>query len=105
MNWLDHIFIYIRACSFLDWKGAGGTVCGLRKVSSCPLCASVFVHMYIWWLNHSDVRRCEYKGDPRLSRICCDALEVQDVGGAGDVRWWKSYDWGVRTSAKQNEAC
>jgi len=43
-------------------------------------------------LNHSDVSRCEDKGEPCFSRVCCGGLEVQDVGGAGAVKWWKSDD-------------
>lgn len=32
------------------------------------------------------------QGELPLPRVCCDVLEVQDVGGAGDARLQKSYD-------------
>lgn len=98
LNWLDFILLRIKACSHLDWKEAESTVCVLRRVSACPLCACVGL---VWEM--VALQGCQEtwtQGEPPWSRVCCDVLEVQDVGDAGDARWQQSYDWGIRTFSK-----
>lgn len=63
----------------MDKKEAESSVCVLRRVPICPLCALCVCRLGVY-------NGCTAVMSGDVNTICCDVLEVQDTGGARNAR-------------------